>query len=65
MSSRPSAVAKPSVILPKRGVPSVPQPDSDQLFTNRLVGVATIVVYTSAVFIAGYLTGTRPSVASP
>ena len=59
MSSRPSAVAKPSVILPKRAVPSVPpQPDSDQLFTNRLVGVATIVVYTSAVFIAGYLTGT-------
>ena len=56
MSSRPSTVPKPAVVLPKR-TPVVIQPDSDQLFTNRIVGVATIVVYTSAVFIAGYLTG--------
>ena len=56
MSSRPSTVPKPAVVLPKR-TPVLIQPDSDQLFTNRIVGVATIVVYTSAVFIAGYLTG--------
>ena len=56
MSSRPSSLVKPAVVLPKR-TPVLIQPDSDQLFTNRIVGVVTIVLYTSAVFVAGYLTG--------
>lgn len=57
MSSRPSSIVKPAVVLPKR-TPVLIQPDSsDQLFTNRVVGVVTIVLYTSAVFVAGYLTG--------
>ena len=55
MSTRTS-IPKPAVVLPKR-TPVLIQPDTDQLLTNRVVGVATILLYTSAVFIAGYLTG--------
>eukprot|EP00227_Mantoniella_beaufortii_P012109 CAMPEP_0197592190 /NCGR_PEP_ID=MMETSP1326-20131121/14903_1 /TAXON_ID=1155430 /ORGANISM="Genus nov. species nov., Strain RCC2288" /LENGTH=293 /DNA_ID=CAMNT_0043157861 /DNA_START=13 /DNA_END=894 /DNA_ORIENTATION=+ len=58
MSTRPTA-SKPAVVLPKR-TPVLLQPKEEEggLFsTNRILGIAIIVVYTSAVFIVGYLTG--------
>ena len=39
--------------------------ESSVFSTNRIVGLATIVVYTSAVFIAGYLTGGAARVQRP
>jgi hypothetical protein len=60
MSTRAAASSKPAVL--SRRAPVLPQPKEEEggLFSgNRVVAIATIVVYTSAVFIAGYLTGTH------
>jgi len=52
-----AAAPRPAMILPKRTPVLLEAASDSTLFTNRLVGVVSIVVFTSAVFIAGYLIG--------